>query len=309
MSFSFSQSLLGNISSYPGPLSQEMEDSQDSGYAVHSTYLPCPPSVPTYPPSVRLPFPPRRTLPLPPTWSNQDQPQQGGSRWKFGGRTEWGGLEGGKNTLERDLQQHLAEIFGQVNIMNEKVATIVEESVKYMQKVYGKETVSVRQEVELVNQVVEKMKEQVVTDVTRPGEMMERLAVLETGLAVCAAWAETVTDTGKRIEDKLTGLQHKLGIVVTISNKMVDEVSSISSNTMNINTMNNMVRNMKPVPSYRDVSPPPSPTRQVLTKPLPSIRRLPIVPLLSAATSLHQGGVETVKKTQNLGDFGRREDV
>ena len=34
MSFDFSQSLQGDISSYPGPLSQEQENSQDSGYAA-----------------------------------------------------------------------------------------------------------------------------------------------------------------------------------------------------------------------------------------------------------------------------------
>ena len=138
MRFSFSQSLLEDISSScPGPLSQELEDSQDSGYAVNSKNLTFPTSVPSFPPSAPPPFPPRRTLPRPPTWPNinSNQPQQGGSRWQFGARKEGGRLEGGTSLLERDLQQHLGDIARQVNSLPGKVSTIVGESVKYLQNI------------------------------------------------------------------------------------------------------------------------------------------------------------------------------
>ena len=114
MTFSFSQSLVEDIT-YPGSFSQELVDSQDSGYAVNTNRLPTAP----------LPFPPRRTLPRPPTWPNLAQPQQGGGKWRFGGRQEVM-----RSPLERDLQQHLIELSKTVHKMPRKVSTIVEESVK-----------------------------------------------------------------------------------------------------------------------------------------------------------------------------------
>ena len=113
MTFSFSQSLVEDIT-YPGSFSQELVDSQDSGYAVNTNRLPTAP----------LPFPPRRTLPRPPTWPNLAQPQQGGGKWRFGGRQEVV-----RAPLERYLQQHLTEISGQVKKIPGKVSNIVEESV------------------------------------------------------------------------------------------------------------------------------------------------------------------------------------
>ena len=130
MTFSFSQPLVDDIT-LPSSLSQELVDSQDSGYAVHTNHLP----------PAHLPFPPRRTLSRPPTWPNLAQPQQDRGKCRFGGRQELG-----RSPLERDLQQHLTELSKTVHNMPRKVSTIVEESVKYLQKVYSKEVEDVADE-------------------------------------------------------------------------------------------------------------------------------------------------------------------
>ena len=144
------------------------------------------------------------------------------------------------------------------------------------------------------------------------GEIQEHLAALETGLADCAALADNVTIRGERMENKLAGLLQKLDMASSISDKMMGEVSSLARKVGNIKQMNNIVgtevmqeMNLNTT-NLVSASPPPSPTRQVSTKPLPSIRRLPTLPLLTAATAPHQGGLQTAKKTQNLGDFRRR---
>ena len=110
-----------------------------------------------------------------------------------------------RNPLERDLQQHLVEIIGQVDRMPGKVSTIVEESVKYLQNVESKKAVNVREEVELVKQVLEDTKGQMVKSIL-PVEMMERMAALETGLADCTPLTEAVTARGERMEDRLARL-------------------------------------------------------------------------------------------------------
>ena len=60
----------------------------------------------------------------------------------------------GTSPLERDLQQHLGDIARQVNSLPGKVSTIVGESVKYLQNIHSKESVSNKEEVELVKQVL-----------------------------------------------------------------------------------------------------------------------------------------------------------
>ena len=128
-------------------------------------------------------------------------------------------MEVDRNPLERDLQQHLVEIIEQVDRMPGKVSTIVEESVKYLQNVDSKKAGNVREEVELVMQVLEDMKGQMIKS-TLPVEMMERMAALETGLADCTPLTEAVTDRGERMEDRLDRLLHKLDMVASISDKM-----------------------------------------------------------------------------------------
>jgi hypothetical protein len=56
----------------------------------------------------------------------------------------------GRAPLERDLQQHLKEISGQVNKVPGKVSIMVEESVKYLQHVYSKEATNGKIEVKMM---------------------------------------------------------------------------------------------------------------------------------------------------------------
>ena len=142
------------------------------------------------------------------------------------------------------------------------------------------------------------------------GEIQEHLAALETGLTDCSVLADNVTIRGERMENKLAGLLQKLDMASSMSDKMMGEVSSLARKVGNIKQKNNIVGTVvmqeMNTTNLVSASPPPSPTRQVSTKPLPSIRRLPTLPLLTAATAPHQGGLQTAKKTQNLGDFRRR---
>ena len=109
MTFSFSQPLVDDIT-LPSSLSQELVDSQDSGYAVLLT-------TPLLPISLAHPGGP---YPRPPTWPNLAHPQQGGGKCRFGGRQELG-----RSPLERELQQHLTELSKTVHNMPRKVSTIV----------------------------------------------------------------------------------------------------------------------------------------------------------------------------------------
>ena len=294
MSFAFSQTLLGDTSSsYPGPLSQEMEDSQDSGYAVYPTTLPLPPSAPSYNASGHLPFPPRRTLPRPPTWTNLNQPQQGGSKWHFGGSNDWG-----RNHLERDLQNHLTEILGQVTTMPGKVSTIVEESIKYLHSVHSSEGSNVREELKLASQMIEEVKKEIKIKDTQPVDMGTMLAVLETGLSDCAALAESSSGREDRMKAKLSGLLYKMDLMASISYKIEDGVTSVTGQVSNTNQINRSVgrvvtkemKTINPVP--KDHFSPPS-SSILSTKPLPSIRRLPTLPLQSAASELSKAGMVT----------------
>ena len=289
MSFSFSQSLLGDISSHPGTLSQELDDSQDSGYAatLHPNNFFPPPS--NFPPPAPLRFPPRRTLPRPPTWPNLQQPEQGGSKWRFGGKQDVK-----RSPLERDLQHHLEEVSGQVMKMPGKVSSIVEESVKYLKCVYSKEATNGRVEYEMMAKSMSGVEEKMKVENTMAGEMVEDIIALETGLTDIAALAEAVTVRGKGITNRLTGLLHRLDREHSTSRRVLSDVSSL---TRNLRQMEDMDKTMvmeqlnatNPVVDDKDKasSPSPSLTRRVFTKPLPSIRQLPALPPLL----YQQGGI------------------
>ena len=273
MSFNFSKSLIGDIYC---PLSQELEDSQDSGYGVYPSNITLPPSAPTSHPA-SFPFPPRRTLPRPPSMLNLNQPQQGESRWKFGGRNDWGREEAGKNHLERDFQGHLAGIMEKVNNMPRKVSTIVLESVKYLRKVFSKEDTNIKAEVQFVVQLIKEMKEKMTSYSNVPGENIEMLGLLETVLADCAGLAEAVNGRQKRIENKLAGLLLKLDKMTSISRKMVELDFSSTDQVNNIIEMKILARNVAnkemstsgpsaPVNHHQNCLPS-TPTRNVSTKP------------------------------------------
>ena len=70
----------------------------------------------------------------------------------------------GRSPMEWDLQNHLIELSKTVqNMPNMKVSTILEESVKYLQKIYSKEAEDVADEVNLNKKVVDELREKVVT--------------------------------------------------------------------------------------------------------------------------------------------------
>ena len=187
MSFSFSQSLLDDLpSSNPGDagsFSQELENSQDSGYSVSGGTQALSSNYPRI--TSALPqFPTRRTLPRPPTWPNinTQQPQQrGGNRWRFGSRQE----NEGRSALERDLQHHLQEISKQANKVPVKLSTVVVESVKYMQEVYSKEGQDGRKELDKLETAMQGLKQQIQDKECNHIDIIEDLTNLETALAKC----------------------------------------------------------------------------------------------------------------------------
>ena len=227
MTFNFSQSLVEDIT-YPGSLSQELVDSQDSGYGVHTNHLPPAP----------FPFPPRRTLPRPPTWPNLAQPQQGGGKWRFGGRQKVM-----RSPLERDLQQHLTEMSKAVHNMPRKVSTIVEESVKYLQKVYSKEAEDVEDEMNVTKQAVVELREKVMDKDSVPEDLTEKMIAMGKVLSECNALATVVTDKEKRMKDRLAGLLLQLDREISCTRVLVDKVSRVERETSD-SQMRSMARAM-----------------------------------------------------------------
>ena len=220
MSFRFSQSLSQSFS-------QELDNSQDSGYsasggtqASSSTYFP-------HNSSARPPFPTRRTLPRPPTWPNINiqQPQlRGGSKWKFGGRQE----REGRSALERDLQQHLQEISNQTNKVPGKLSTVVMESVKYMQEVYRKEGQDGREELSKIGSDVHGLKKQIQVQESDNNKITEELTELETVLAECELLCKEVTKGKERNKQKLAYLQEQIQKSSFSQTKIEEEIMRFS---------------------------------------------------------------------------------
>ena len=199
-----------------------------------------------------------------------------------------------RSPLERDLQHHLEEVSGQVMKMPGKVSSIVEESVKYLKCVYSKEATNGRVEYEMMAKSLSGVEEKMKVENTMAGEMVEDIIALETGLTDIAALAEAVTVRGKGIKNRLTGLLHRLDREDSTSRRVLSDVFSL---TRNLRQMEDMDKTMvmeqlnatNPVVDDEDKasSPSPSLTRQVFTKPLPSIRQLPALPPLL----YQQGGI------------------
>ena len=147
---------------------------------------------------------------------------------------------------------------------------------------------------------------------TGSGEMVEDIIAMETGLTECAAMAEAVTGRGEGVKDRLAGLLHKLDREESISRRILDKVS-ITRKLGSLSQVENMARTMgmqelnNTNPGKDDqqqISPSPSPRRQVFTKPLPSIRQLPTLPVMAAGTLQQQGGMTPA--AQNRGGRGGR---
>ena len=204
-----------------------------------------------------------------------------------------------RSPLERDLQHHLEEVSGQVRKMPGKVSSIVEESVKYLQCVYSKEATNGRMEYEMMAESLSGVSEKMKVENTLSGEMVEDIIAMETGLADIAALAEAVAGRGKRIRNRLTGLLLKLDREDSTSRRVLGDVSSLKRNLRQMEDMDKtmgMEQLNATIPVVHDEdkasAPSPSPTRQVFTKPLPSIRQLPALPPLPSYSFHQQEGIK-----------------
>ena len=218
--------------------------------------------------------------------------------------------------LERDLQKHLAELSGQVKKIPGKVSNIVEESFKYLQHVHSKDAINGRIEFKMLEKALSMLKDQMKAIDTGAGEMVEDSIRMETGLTECATLVEAVTGRRQKIKERLADLLHKLGREESISRRILDEVS-VTRKLGSLSQVESMVRTMvmqdlnttnHVMVDQRQISPLASPTRQVFTKPLPSIRQLPTLPLPAmVAGTLHQQGGMT-PAAQNRGGWGEQRD-
>jgi len=306
MSFSFSQSLLDDLpSSNPGDagsFSQELENSQDSGYSVSGGSQALSNNFPRVASAVPQ-FPTRRTLPRPPTWPNinTQQPQQmGGNKWRFGGRQE----KDGRTALVRDLQQHLQEISKQANKVPVKLSTVVVESVKYMQEVYNKEGQDGRKELDKLEYTVHGLKEKVQEDESNYVDIIEDLTNLETVLAEYESLCKEVTIRKEENKQRLSRLKERMERSTSSKTKIEEVIKRFSREETDVLTEEkrseaNGRKHAKFSPSRR---------MKVLANSLPSIRRLPTLPLLTAAAPgdvrPQQGGV--IGCREGTLDHGRR---
>jgi len=309
MSFSYSQSLIDDLpSSNPGAggsFSQEPDNSQDSGYSASGGTQA---SSSNYFPRTSRAFPPfstRRTLPRPPTWPNINiqQPQlRGGSsssKWRFGGRQE----KEGRSALERDLQQHLQEISNQTKKVPGKLSTVVTESVKFMQEVYKKEGQDGRNELDKIGSAMHDVKEQIQDQECNTNEIIEDITKLEAVLAECESLCKEVTKGKEKNKERLIKLReqiHKSSFSQTMINDsgMIQSFSWKNTDVLTRTKRTGLIDRKDKVFS-------PSPSGQVMTNPLPSIRRLPTLPLLAAAAPggvrPHQGVCGAREETVDLG--------
>ena len=76
--------------------------------------------------------------------------------------------------------------------MPRKVSTIVEESVKYLQKVYSKEAEDVEDEMNVTNKMVVELREKVMAK--DPEDLTEKMIAMGKVLSECNALATAVTD-------------------------------------------------------------------------------------------------------------------
>jgi len=304
MSFNFSQSLLGDMSQPQpfighggGSFSQELENSQDSGYSVSGG---C--QMPNFYPrnSVAAPsFPTRRTLPRPPTWPNinvHQQPQRKiHNKWNFGGgRPE----KEEKSALERDLQQHLQELSNQTTKIPGKLSTVVVESVKYLQDVLNKEGQDERQELNKVGTGLHELREHIEEKRENSMGITEDLEKLMTILSECEMLTKAIREVKERESGSVERIKEKIRRLTDTQTKIKDVVMKLrKSDNDYLTRKERMDKNLKRFT--------PSPNRQLLANPLPSIRRLPTLPLRSAVpVSATQGEMLGVRG--GAVEFGRR---
>ena len=125
--------------------------------------------------------------------------------------------------MERDLQNHLIELSKTVqNMPNMKVSTILEESVKYLQKIYSNLAEDVADEVNLNKKVVDELREKVVTKYSTPEGLVVKMTAMEKVVSECNALAAGVPDRERRMKDRLAGLLLHLDREMISTRRMVD---------------------------------------------------------------------------------------
>lgn len=302
MSFSFSQSLLNELPyshtvQAGGSISQELDNSQDSGYSAATGNNNFYPRINTAAPS----FPTRRTLPRPPTWPTtniQKQPQHRiNSRWYFGGGRQE--MKEGRSALERDLQQHLKELSNQTMKVPGKLSKVVEEAVKYIQDVYSLEGQDGKQELLKLESTLHGLKQQIKNEEKNAG--IADLNTLGTVLSKCERISKTVTEGRERNKTSFLRLQDKIKTYTATQLKLKDAVEKFTFE--DINALKRKVGTEMTDRNQRGFTP--SSRRQVSANRLPSIRRLPTLPLGgSVPAKAHQGNV--VGSRMKMANFGRR---
>jgi len=195
MSFSFSQSLLDDLSSAsPVDSPQDLFNSQDSGYAA--TEFPVPLSQPgqrSLPPAARAPLWPVPQLPA--------------KKWMFPAPAPRIS-EKAESSLLRDLQHHLTEILAHLshNIPN-KMSVIVTKSVNYLESVSNAKKETSLKELSKLNEIVEELK---ISCSSYTSNESTDYSAFECALDEVSQLTQSVLKKELHQEKRLTGLLEKL---------------------------------------------------------------------------------------------------
>jgi len=261
--------------------------SQDSGYAVAAVQSNvAPPYLPSRPASFQAPFPPPgRNVSNLSSLSNTNQFQQVENRWKFGSNNSWtGGVKTGTNPLERDLQQHLTEMLGQVNRVPGKISTIVEEFTKFLQNLSSYSKVDICKEIDSISEVLGKLKDEVGNNIARREEFKKKVESLESLVKECFLAAEIVTNKKNTLEAKLESVTDKVAIADDLNGEIEEGVATLKEKLKKISTHNFANSIVTKELNMYNVKPEKTPLSRVPTKPLPSIRRLPTLSVMNSST-------------------------
>ena len=127
--------------------------------------------------------------------------------------------------------------------MPRKVCIIVEESVKYLQKVYSKEAEDVEEDMNLTKKVVVELREKVMARDSVPEDLTENMMIIGKVVSECNALATAVTDKEKRMKERLAGLLLKLDREISSTKVLIDKVIRVERET-SMYQMRSMARAM-----------------------------------------------------------------
>lgn len=212
MSFSFSQSLLDDMSSAsPVDSPQDLFNSQDSGYAA--TEFPVALSQPgqrSLPPAARAPLWPVPQLPAKKWMFPAPAPRisEKVSRTDDCRNTTTDGSAQAESSLLRDLQHHLTEILAHLshNIPN-KMSVIVTKSVNYLESVSNAKKETSLKELSKLNEIVEELK---ISCSSYTSNESTDYSAFECALDEVSQLTQSVLKKELHQEKRLTGLLEKL---------------------------------------------------------------------------------------------------